>query len=252
MTWPTPNPGDIAAALRDHGLTPTLWPGWDTRGRPWSDGLRALVDHHTSGVGPGVREWCANESGRFPFVNAYVDRDGGYTLFSALSCWGSGKGGPWPGIAAADSLHLVAYQTEVESWGRVPDFTDAMLDALGRGNAALIDLGVPPGNEINHKTWAPNRKNDTLYSDEFMRANTARYRRTAPPPTPTDATEGDDMFVIHGRTPYLLSGGRLCRVSQVTLDKGKAAGVPAFGVDSADWGGLVDAYGTPAMRAAEQ
>lgn len=246
MTWPTPLPGELVTALRDHGLTPTLWRGWDSRGRPWSDGLRAIVDHHTSGVGPGVREWCANESGRFPFVNAYVGRDGSYTLFSALSCWGSGKGGPWPGVAAADSLHLVAYQTEVESWGTTQDFTDAMLEALGRGNAALVDLGVPPGNEVNHKTWAPGRKNDTLYSDAFMRANTARYRRTAPPAPPT--FEEDAMFLIHGRTPYLLSGGRLCRVSQLTLEKGEEAKVPSFGVDSADWPRLVETYGTASMR----
>lgn len=247
MTWPTPLPGDVVTALRDHGLTPTLWPGWDTRGRPWSDGLRAIVDHHTSGVGPGVREWCANESGRFPFVNAYVGRDGGYTLFSALSCWGSGKGGPWPGVAAADSLHLVAYQTEVESWGQVPDFTDAMLEALGRGNAALIDLGVPPGNEVNHKTWAPSRKNDTLYTDAFMRANTARYRHAAPPAPPT--SEEDDMaIVIHGRTPYLLSGGRLARIGEVTREKAKAAGVPEFGVDGADWQNFLDSFGTMSMR----
>lgn len=189
-TYPTPTPLTILTALKDHGLNPVLWPGWNTRGRTWEYGLRALVDHHTSGVGDGVVEWCHNTDGRYPYVNAFVGRDGRYHLLSALSCWGSGKGGPWPGVAAADSLHLVAYQTEVESWGVKPDFTSAQLELLGRGNAALVDLGVPADHEINHRDWAPGRKDDTLYPVQVLRENTARYT------TPRRQT-----VVVGGRTP---------------------------------------------------
>lgn len=261
VTYPAPAPGDILDALRDHGLAPTLWGGWDTRGRPWNAGLRALVDHYTAGVGPGVREWCANDAGRYPFVNAFVDRSGGYTLLSALSCWGSGTGGPWAGVAAADSLHLVAYQTEVESWGTSNDFTDEMLEALGRGNAAIVDLGVPAAHEVNHRDWTDGtggvggyplstagRKPDTGYPTETLRANTARYLRPAPP-APAPSEEDDMAIVIHGRTRYLLSGGRLARIGQVTRDKAVAAGVPEFGVDAADWPALLEAYGSMSMRA---
>jgi len=260
VTYPAPDPGDVVTALRDHGLVPALRPGWDTRGRPWDSGLRAIVDHYTAGVGPGVLDWCANDSGRYPFVNAFVSQTGVYTLLSALSCWGSGAGGPWPGVAAKDSLHLVAYQTEVESWGERPDFTDRQLELLGRGNAAIVDLGVLAAHEVNHRDWTDGtggvggyplptngRKPDTKYDTGFLRGNTARYRRTAPP-APTTSEEDDMAIVIHGRTPYLLSGGRLARIGEVTREKAKAAGVPEFGVDGADWQNFLDSFGTMSMR----
>ncbi len=222
-TYPTPTPLTILTALRDHGLNPVLWPGWQDRGRTWQFGLRALVDHHTSGVGSGVVEWCHNTSGRYPYVNAFVGRDGRYHLLGALSCWGSGAGGPWPGVAAKDSLHLVAWQTEVESWGSVKDFTGAQFEALGRGNAALVDLGVPAEHEVNHRGWTDGgpelgltywfptrgRKPDTLYDVHQLRLNTGRYvrprRKTVPvggrtPLWHTDAARQLGMSLVRWTT----------------------------------------------------
>jgi len=187
-----PTPAAIRDALRDHGLHPVLLPGWDTRGRPWSAGLRGVLDHHTAGV--NSLGYLRNLRGRYPFVQAHIAKDGTYSVLTALSSWGSGQGGPWRAAGIPrDLAHLYLWQVEVESLGRRPDFTDAQLDALGRGNAAILDLaGLPRGREINHRDWTDGsggvsaaalptrgRKVDTLYAAKVLRANTDRFRISA-------------------------------------------------------------------------
>lgn len=178
MTYPSPTVDELRAAFRDHGCTLVEVRGCTSRFRYlWQHGLRAMVDHHTAGVGDGVMAYMENRSGRYPFCNSSVRRNGEVWVFAYGSAWGSGDG-TWPGtpkVWADDLLHEVAWQTEVESMGQVRDFTDVQLEALGRQNAALVDLGVPAENEINHRDWAPTRKVDTRYDAVFLRANTARY-----------------------------------------------------------------------------
>lgn len=180
MTWPTPTITDLHDAFRDHGCYIVEQPGARHRYRwMWLHGLRAMVDHHTAGVGDGVMVYMLNKNGQYPFCNSSVRRDGELWVFSYGSVWGSGDG-KWPytpKIWADNRLHEVAWQTEVESPGVREDFTDAQLETLGRQNAALVDLGVPAGNEINHRDWAPTRKVDTRYDIKFLRDNTAKYVR---------------------------------------------------------------------------
>jgi hypothetical protein len=186
--FPSPSDSAIQSAFRRHGVRFVVAPLLaGSRGRPWSSGLRAIVDHHTAGTN-SLRH-LQNPGGTFPFTQTLIQRDGLVQLLSTRSCWGSGTGGPWPGIAGRDSLHLVAWQNEVEDLGQGRTFTAAQMESLGRINAALVSLGVPAANEINHRDWtdgtAPvggfplptrGRKVDTRYSGDELRANTRKYR----------------------------------------------------------------------------
>lgn len=52
----------------------------------------------------------------------------------------------------------------------------------------------------------------------------------------------DDMILIYGRTPYLLSGGRLAAISEADRDRLTGAGVPAAGIDNATWPNLAAVF----------
>lgn len=188
MSFPAPTGAQIESAFRAFGVNfreEALRAGsW---GRPWSSGLRAIVDHHTAGS--NSLSYLQNAGGSYPYVQCLISKDGVAHILTWLSCWGSGDGGPWSGICAVDSLHLVAWQNEVESLGTSKDFTAAQLATLGKINAALISLGVPAANEINHEDWTDGtngvggyplptngRKIDTLYDTPWLRQNTAKYR----------------------------------------------------------------------------
>ena len=187
MSFPKPSKSQILAALDAHEVTYNVESiTASSEGRPWNSGLRAIVDHHTAGT--NSLGYMKNTGGSSPYVNALFARSGHVHILSTKSCWGSGDGGPWSGIASKDSLHLVGWQNEVEDLGQAQTFTAAQLESLGRVNAALVSLGVPAGNEINHKDWtdgnAPvggyplptkGRKIDTRYAASFLRENTAKY-----------------------------------------------------------------------------
>jgi peptidoglycan hydrolase-like protein with peptidoglycan-binding domain len=169
----------------------------------WPNGLRVLIDHHTAGT--NSLGYLLNRGGTYPLVNTLIDRTGLVHVLSTGSCWGTGKGGPWPGVAGKDSLHLVGWSTEVEDRGQGRTFTDFQLESLGRQNAALVSLGVPADHEINHRDWTDGtsgvsssvlptrgRKADTRYETAFLRSNTAAYARgDATPPNPPPVPPGN-------------------------------------------------------------
>lgn len=189
MAYVKPTKAGLLAAFTAHGLNFVVEPVVaQAEGNPWDDGIRAVVNHHTAGKNSlGLLLY---RDGPHPTVNALIDRDGLVRILSTLSVWGSGRGGPWPGVAAKDSLHLVGWQVEVEDMGMGKTFTPAQLDSLGRMTAALVSLGVPLANVINHRDWtdgtAPvggfplptrGRKVDTRYSGEELRSNARKYMR---------------------------------------------------------------------------
>jgi hypothetical protein len=188
MAFPNPTKAQILAAFKAHGVNYKVEPVLASQeGRlSWGNGLRALVDHHTAGT--NSMSYLMNKGGTYPYVNSLISRDGVVHVLCAYSCWGTGNGGPWSGVAAKDSLHLVAWSTEVEDLGQGKTFTNAQMVSLGKQNAALISLGVPAKNEINHRDWTDGtggvggyplptrgRKIDTRYTTEELRANTAKY-----------------------------------------------------------------------------
>lgn len=209
MTFPSPTRAQVVAALHAHGVRFRLDIAHSPEGRPWQFGLRAIVDHHTAGT--NSLEYVQNRKGTFPFCNALIDRDGLVHILSTQSVWGSGRGGPWPGVAGRDSLHLVAWQNEVEDLGVRQSFTDAQLESLGRVNASLVSLGVPLSNEVNHRDWTDGnppvggyplptagRKSDTRYGGAFLRTNTAKYL-LKPPPFPGHVIGWNSPFTAANR-----------------------------------------------------
>jgi len=201
-------------------------------------------------------------------------------LMSALSAWHCGKGGPSPLLRAdADLGHLTLLGVEHDARQVAPGqpgaLTAAQVETGARIGAAIADLsgagtkvihthtcwcscchdvGAYPGAHLARKddTWGdrPDSGPSAAFSAPWWRAQAVPYLTPGTPtPTPQQPAQEDDVMVlIHGRTPYLLSGGRLCRISDVTRQKLQGAGVPVAGVDSADWDRLVEAYGSSSMR----
>lgn len=201
-TYPKPTKAEVLAAFDKFGVRYVVESVVaSSEGRPWDSGLRAIIDHHTAGS--NSLGYLKNKGGTYPYVNTLIDKDGLVHVLSTRSVWGTGDGGPWPGVAGKNSLHLVGWSNEVESLGTSQDFTAAQLESLGRVNAALVSLGVPAGNEINHRDWtdgtggvggAPlptsGRKVDTRYDTGFLRENTKAYSASTPPPKPPSGGGG--------------------------------------------------------------
>lgn len=250
--YPSPSRGDVLAAFDAHGVRYRVEPiTADSEGRPWSSGLRAIVDHHTAGS--NSLSLLMNAGGSSPYVNTLIHRDGLVSLLSTRSCWGSGAGGPWSGVASKDQLHLVGWQNEVEDLGQGRTFTAAQLESLGRVNASLVSLGVPPEHEVNHRDWTDGtggvggyplpttgRKVDTRYSTDDLRANTARYARPTTPPT----DEGNDLMLILRNVSteaHALLSGSLATVLEDSrsVSNLKAAGVPVVNMPAVDYNRIV-------------
>lgn len=212
-----PSTGSVLAAVRSAGIRYELEAGWDDRalaaGGTWQPAY--VVMHHTANGGakgnaPSLAHICR---GTYPPVrNAHflVARDGLVYLTFALKCYHAGDGGPgrWgdgPSVPL-DAMNGYAYGIEIESRGTSTDtaahggtdgITSAQYDAASRLAAALLDmLGRSTGCAINHRTWAPERKVDTLDSDRSWHDRIDRVRHGVP-----DVGEDDDMpliFRTHG------------------------------------------------------
>jgi len=273
-TYPNPTSSQIKAAFDKHKVRYKVEPlRAGSAGRAWSSGLRASVDHHTAGT--NSLGYLLNSGGTYPMVQTLIDKDGLVHVLTWLSCWGSGDGGPWNGVASKDSLHLVGWQNEVESKGTSKDFTAAQLESLGRVNAALVSLGMPAANEINHRDWTDGtggvggyplptkgRKIDTLYETTFLRDNTKNYKiSTTPPPDPIPVPdqnlEGlpDMAFMVRSvdkNKAYLVEAGKIVEVSAAMANNFLApindttVGVPPlqyFQAGEPGWSAMVKAYG---------
>jgi hypothetical protein len=143
-----PTPKEIKAALKDwipsHLLT--FRPGWKTRGRPWSYGIRGAMVHHWAGVGDGGQSFMEARSGSYPFCNATVRRgtgtskDGEVMVIAALSAWHSGLGGPWGRAGVPkDVAHLMVWGIEMEGpLAGTPFGTDDMTDAQWESTVNMI------------------------------------------------------------------------------------------------------------------
>jgi hypothetical protein len=191
----TPTPTEIATALRDWVPAKDLIfrPGWDTRGRKWSYGIRGAMVHHWAGSGDGGQTWMEARSGAYPFCNNTVRFDGRVMVLSALSAWHSGTGGPWARAGVPKDLaHLMVWGIEMEGprpgtkFG-VDDMTEAQWRSTTRVICAIRDVA---GKEafpnfqrvVRHGDWtdgtngvsdAPlvtlRRKNDVWADTQFIR-----------------------------------------------------------------------------------
>ena len=163
----SPSPNEIRDALRDW-LPKTRLSferGWNTRGRPWSGGIRGVVVHHWAGMGDGGAAWMAQHgTSAYPYCNAIVRRDGRVRVLSALSAWHSGTGGPWEKAGIPKDVgHLYLWGIEMEGplpttrYG-VDDMTPAQWGNTARMICAIREVAGPeafPGwsRVIRHGDW---------------------------------------------------------------------------------------------------
>lgn len=156
-SFPNPTPAELRAAFNDHKVPWVAHRKCNNGRNAWTSGLRAATVHHTAGKNSAdylaAFNWgganCVIQNG--PYNGAA--NDGKAIILCWGSAWHSGAGGPWRGVAAKDSLHLVSWGIEIESLGTREDMTDKQIETVGKMLAALVDLGMPAGNIHRHADW---------------------------------------------------------------------------------------------------
>jgi hypothetical protein len=158
ITYPRPRQHQLEAAFGDHGVRFVEGPKCNAGRDTWANGLRAITMHHTAGRNSlGTLQsftWAgANVLIQNGIYNGRAN-DGLLIVLCWGSCWHTGAGGPWKGVAGEDSLHLTSWGCEVESLGgHADDITDAQAETAGRMLAALWSLGVPRDHTHRHADW---------------------------------------------------------------------------------------------------
>lgn len=205
-TWAKPTKDSLELALTVHGVRFKVHPRARHRDM-WSSGLRGVVVHHTAGT--NSVDYLAN-AWSLPGANCVVNKDGSVVILAWGSAWHSGEGGPWDGVAARNSAHLVAWGIEIEDKGTGRTINEAQIEATGRMLAALVSLGVAPSRVIRHADWTDGtggvsdqvlptkgRKIDTRkdhgYTTDFWRIQADKYARDvfhAAKPKPGDLWDG--------------------------------------------------------------
>lgn len=183
----SPTPAQVLAAVKASGVAYTLADGWDNPAIAAHQGAwepSYVILHHTANGGakgnaPSLN-WVINDPYKpIRACHFLVGRDGHVYMVYALACYHAGLGGPgsWGAGPRVDSgdMNRHAYGIEIESKGTSLDpnadngtngLTTAQLTATAKLTRALLDmLGKPAENAINHRTWAPGRKSDTLLDD---------------------------------------------------------------------------------------
>lgn len=168
MTILTPTAQEVREALQDwikSSKNITFRPGWNTRGRPWYNGIRGTMVHHWAGVGKGALEWMGQVgTSTYPYCNVALERDGHVTVWSCLSAWHSGTGGPWGRAGVPKDLaHLSVFGIEMEGplsstkYG-TDDMTDKQWERVARINCAIREVAGPEAfpnfrRVIRHRDW---------------------------------------------------------------------------------------------------
>jgi hypothetical protein len=157
MSFPKPDRQELRVAFNDHGVNYTQHPKCNGGRNAWTSGLRAATVHHTAGKNSADYLASFNWGGANCVINHGEyngrEKDGRAQILCWGSAWHSGAGGPWTGVAAKDSLHLVSWGIEIESLGTREDMTDKQIETVGRMLAALVELGMPKGNIHRHADW---------------------------------------------------------------------------------------------------
>ena len=123
---------------------------WDTRGRPWSGGLRGVIVHDLVGVDQGAIDWTYAAGEAMPYCNSVTTKEGKVIINSVLSCWHSGLGGPWPAAGVPqDKGSYFLWGIEHNTWGKVDDITEEQALATAKTIGAL--------REVAGKAWPTRR-----------------------------------------------------------------------------------------------
>lgn len=214
MTAPTP--AQLRRALNGAGVTLVYEPGWDDPGLAaagtWAPAY--VVMHHTANGGapgdaPSLPWILRNVYHPIRAAHVLIARSGIVHVTYGHKCYHAGAGGPgsWGDGPAVprDAMNGYAYGIEIESRGTslsldahggTDGYTPEQVDAAARVAAALLDeLARSTRCALNHRTWAPGRKSDTLRADPWWHAQIREHRRDAEPPAPA-VGEDEDVFVF--------------------------------------------------------
>ena len=183
-----PSPSQVLNAIKASGVRYSLCDKWDDSSidasGTWDPSY--VILHHTANGGATGNAPSLNYclKGSYPPIrncHFLIGRDGLVYVLTTYQCYHAGEGGPgkWgdgPQISA-NSMNHYAYGIEIESKGTSTNtsgsngtdgITNAQVEATAALTAALLDLiNQNVGCAINHKTWAPGRKTDTVYADSW-------------------------------------------------------------------------------------
>ena len=197
-----------AAQLRDaltrSGLRVAYADGWDSREiDPFGVSPYAgVVMHHTANGGargnnPSLYWQIRNTYYPVRAAHCNIGRDGLVTIIAARGSYHAGActrpeggmnfAGTW---VSSSSGNKALFGIEIESQGTSPNTNAAITDPNGytreqiRAASILAAtvcrlMKVDESCVINHATWAPGRKNDTLLPVEFWRKKVKRRLRLA-------------------------------------------------------------------------
>lgn len=136
--------------------------------------LKYIVLHHTGGKMPGDLNWLRNKKAKAS-ANYLVNKGGKvYELVApGVKAWHAGCGGPYKGVPK-DSMNAYSIGIEISNLGNGKDaYPEAQLTALD-SLISFLDKKYGKLTIIDHKTWAPGRKNDM--SKNFPLGNYLKYR----------------------------------------------------------------------------
>ena len=259
----SPTPAQVLAAVKKSGVTYQLMPGWDSAAiaAPGAWDPHYVILHHTANGGaPGNNPslgWVIHDNyAPIRACHFLIGRDGKVFVIYALGCYHAGAGGPgkWGNgpLVAKDTMNHYAYGIEIESKGtsltvdNVNGYTVAQKSATAALTRELLALmGATVECAINHRTWAPGRKNDTLMSDAEWHALIRAALVVPPtPPAPLPLTDLEVAMLISrtdSNSIYLLIGGHLIPLTKVTYDSIKGE-LPTLEADPVVWASLVSVF----------
>jgi len=242
----------VLAAVKRSGVQYTLCRGWDDKSiaAPGTFEPHYVIHHHTANSGatgnaPSL-PWVLHDN-FYPIRACHflVGRDGHVFVVYAYGCYHAGKGGPgrWGNgpLVAQDTMNHYAYGIEVESKGTstsvsvVDGITPAQFTATSSLSRELLAMmAATPENAINHRTWAPGRKDDTLYADALWQG-LIRKKPITPPPAgrfsvPPYPATGQAAFTIGQHGPHVRAIQKGLRRVQAPsgMTAADVAGVKAF------------------------
>lgn len=157
---------DLAAVLRDAGLTVYEDAGWQTRARS-SGGFdpgypSAIVVHHTASSTSPANDaaYIARNAEYAPIAQLLLDRTGAYWVCAAGAANHAGSGGPWADIPA-DGANSRTIGIEAANAGTGEPWPNVQQTAYVTGCAALCAAYlIDPTDIMLHAEWAPTRKID--------------------------------------------------------------------------------------------
>lgn len=174
-----------------------------------------------------------------PLCNGYI----GYDRVFRIICMGEanhpGLGGPItidgvriPENSARKPTFGIEVEGGIQTWEDIDDKGPDMLEIMGRVDGALADWSRRPDtSQMEHKTWAPERKVDRKDFDADRDRGIALTRKwsavhNSPAPHPLEDPDMALILAAPGKGPILIAGNEAMGIDGPSRDALQKAGVP--------------------------